>query len=298
MRVLTIRDPDEPAGYDFVLQWLRKQPDMTVDSVSVLDPFATMSSYDVVVPWLQDPCDSRPVWARALAIEASCARRGIPMINRPSLLPHARKSRTAAILRRHVPNVRVPFIVSFAEAQRSSVPAFLREDGLHAVDLFRIDTREQLLSEDVRARAAAMAEPVIVELIETAVAGVYTKFRYVVAGDTGIPLHVQCSTDWVTRGSGRLFTPTAIKLEQTFVALSAGCCPDLHIAAKALGFDFCAFDFSYDNNSTPVVWEVNPLPLLHHVNRMKGDLDLEYRNTATTRALEALATLIRSRCRR
>lgn len=296
-KILVIRDPLEPFEYEVVWDHLRKyHPDLQLTWQSLNDPIPDLAGVDLVASWLQDPCDNNPdIFGRACALEAMCDAVGVPIVNRPSVLPRSRKSVTAQLLRESGLNLRVPDMQLLCPGVPCTLPLpyFVRQDASHAGVLFRADTLEDASTSVFVDRIAKMREPVAVEYIETAREGIYWKYRYTVAGAVGVPLHLQLSTAWVTRGEDRLFTDEAVAAERHYVGQPANCMPALNAAARVLGFEFCAFDYTHDCDGRLTVWEVNPLPHLHLIGRA----DRDYRDDATRRTLDAVADLYRTRAR-
>lgn len=293
-KILVIRDPLEPFEYEVVWDHLHKHhPDLRLTWQSLNDPIPDLSGVDLVASWLQDPCDINPsIFGRACALEAMCDEAGVPIINRPSMLPRSRKSVTAQLLRESGLDLRVPGMQLLRPGVLCtlSLPYFVRQDASHAGVLFRADTPEDASTSVFLERIAKMQEPVAIEYIETAREGVYWKYRYVVAGDVGVPLHLQLSTNWITRGEDRLFTDEAVESERHYVGQPDSCMPVLNAAARVLGFEFCAFDYTHDCDGRLTVWEVNPLPHF----RLIGNELRRYRDAATRRAFDAIANLYRT----
>jgi hypothetical protein len=130
--------------------------------------------------------------------------------------------------------------------------------------------------------------PVAIELVDLADARdrLYRKYRYLVAGDRGVPHHVQASATWVTRGRDRVVTDATRAGELDYIES-----PSLHHdrfqrARHALGLDVVAFDYAIDADGEPVVWEANPYPFLQFSRR-----GLAYRNDALHRSIAILVAL-------
>ena len=311
MRILGFRDPHRPLFFDVLIHHLNAAPDIEVHSRSLLDPLPSdLSGFDLCVFWLLDPCDNRSdVWIRAQHAASKCADAGLPVFQHPDSLPNGRKSTFSRMMKRSGLPLRVarvfPIDDSIDEFLKDfyglPFPIFVRENDLHSGELLRFDTPEQ--ARDARQEIEKIRVPVVVEYIETAQGGLYHKFRYVVAGDHGIPLHLQITPNWVTRGEDRLYTDAAMEAERIYCSESPAQGGNVLVeATRVLGLDFCAYDYTFDHDGEMVVWEVNPAPMLHHIQRyydLDGrKLDLEYRNVATGRALNALVQAYRDHARR
>ncbi len=82
-------------------------------------------------------------------------------------------------------------------------------------------------------------------------------------GDEGIPGSLMVSSSWEVRDNDDRITNEAIIAEE--IAYFRGEDPNHQIlqeARKALGFDFMAFDYSYDQEGQLIVWEPNPFPVV------------------------------------
>lgn len=298
-RFLVVRDPRSPFVYDLLLHWLAAYfPD--VRAAFELHPLPCRirdwSRYALHVPWLQDPVQatSPALYRAANRLAAQCDRHDVPVINRVDRLANAGKSAAASVIA--ATGLRTPKmarIESVAEFRRSRLgvplPLFVREDWGHGGALLRADT-------DAEARALpieSLRRPVAVELVDVRDPrdGLYRKYRYVVAGDVGIPQTLHVSPDWVTRGDAILSTPAlrtdALRDEE--LAYTRRQEPDHErfvAAARALGLDFVAFDYGVDRAGATVVWEANPYPFLHFIAG-RG----HYRAASTTRVLAAMTKL-------
>lgn len=298
MNVLILRDAVWPTFWRHIEGRLRTEyKDLQLTIRNLLDPLPDLATFNLLVFWLFDPLDDRPdIAGRADAAARRAQAAGLPVFQHPAGLRSGRKSvfaerlagwqggRIARVSR----DVRVPL----------PLPFFVREDAQHACDVVRFDT-----AADVEARFDETCErcrnPLLVEYIETGLGGVYSKFRYVVAGDRGCRLHVQTANTWYVHGAQRVTNGYTLGLERAYLWTERRI-PELHDAAKMLGLDFCAFDYALDENDRIVLWEANPAPTIHFLaNTTKiidgQSFDLEYRNVATRRAIDALATAWRAR---
>jgi hypothetical protein len=136
---------------------------------------------------------------------------------------------------------------------------------------------------------------VVIELIDLPDAqdGLYRKYRYVVAGDFGVPHHLQASTDWITRGEKRVINETTRGQEMAYIEEACPHHDAFQRAREGLGLDFLAFDYSLDARGMPVVWEANPYPYLHFSRR-----ELTYRNEAMHRTMAILVAFYFQRAHR
>jgi hypothetical protein len=210
----------------------------------------------------------------------------MPVVNRPERLSRAGKFEGARLMAE--PGLRTPRVARISDFEifkkdflGFSFPFFVRDDCGHGGKIIRADTASE-------ARAIALntfKEPVAIELIDLPDAhdGFYRKYRYVVAGDFGVPHHLQVSAEWITRGGNRVFNETTRAEELAYIEAPCPHHDAFQRARKALGLDFIAFDYSLDQTGTPVVWEANPYPYLHFSRK-----ELKYRNDAMHRTMAIL----------
>lgn len=193
------------------------------------------------------------------------------------------------------------------ESLDRSKPWIVRENSDHTVPMYMVPGGKGIddLPPAIRDAARAIKDPVHTEFIDTSTPGrngarIYRKYRYVVADGVGVPLHVQISHDWVTRGAGRIFAPWVVEEERAYVEQPDNCVPDLNELARALGLDYAGFDYGIDSDGRMVVWEVNQSPVLHLVkpqSRAARGIDQGYRNVATMRVVNAVIDAYRRRAR-
>ncbi len=120
--------------------------------------------------------------------------------------------------------------------------------------------------------------------------GFYRKYRYVAAGDTGVPLHLHVKDHWFVKGANQLYSE---EIRNEDVAYISGPDPNheaLQRARRALKLDFVAFDYSYDRAGRLVVWEANPYPYFHFIGGRRA-----YRSPAVERAFAAILKLYHER---
>lgn len=242
----------------------------------------------LLVPWLQDPVEnwSRRTYRQALALTARCDAQGIPVLNRVEHLARAGKCQGAEIIGAtglRTPKVRrIADVKSFrADFLGLPFPFFVREELGHGSDMLRVNTAAEARALSLR----PFQKPLAVELIDLPDPrdGLYRKYRYVVAGDFGVPHHLQASPDWVTRGADRVSNATTRAEELAYIESPCPHHDAFQKARRALRLDFVAFDYSLDGDGNPVVWEANPYPTLKFSYR-----GLVYRNESLHRTLVIL----------
>lgn len=292
-RFLVVRHSSLPGFFDPFLAWLeaevpevRRRFELRLLPCRVRD----WSPYALHVPWLQDPVQawSRRAYALALALGEACDSRGIPIVNRVDKLPNAAKSEAARRIRQaglRTPRMaRIEDVSAFRETLLGiPLPLFVREDWGHGGPIFRVDRPRDV----EKIPFHLLTRPVAIEIVDVrSPDGLYRKYRYLAAGDAGIPQQLHVSTSWVTRGSRNPFSE-ALRDEE--VAHIEG--PDPHHGAfeqarKALGLDFVAFDYGLDSSGGIVVWEANPFPYIQVPRGRRG-----HRAPAVERAFAGMARL-------
>jgi hypothetical protein len=246
--------------------------------------------YGAMVPWLQDPVQhwSPECYAQTLALQQQCDARQIPVLNRVERLAHAGKARGAELMQSV--GLRVPRMALITDPQEFRetllgvpLPLFVREDWGHRGPVFEIRTMAQAQQIPFE----QLQRPVAIEWINTAgFDGLYRKHRYFAAGDIGISHHLQCSTEWLTRGDNRVITPSTRVLELDYVARADRDHALFQRARRALGLDMVAFDYGRLPDGSPVVWEANPFPFIQFSTG-----SLKYRNNALHRSIAAVFRL-------
>ena len=247
--------------------------------------------YALHLPWLQDPVEdwSDRAARRARRVEAECDRRGIPVVNRVDRLPNAAKLEGARRIGesgfRTARTIPIRDVAAFRAGCLGLDPPFIvREDWGHGRLIRLVETGDQLRSLDL----SRYARPIAVEFIDVRSPGdgLVRKYRYVVAGDTSLPLSMHICESWRTRGKEHLLRSDLIEEESAYAARPVEHAVRFLRAREALGLDFVAFDYAFDRDGKPVVWEANPYPTVR-LSTGRG----AYRLPAAVRALAALTRL-------
>ena len=138
-------------------------------------------------------------------------------------------------------------------------PFLIREDWVHGSKSYLIQNRDEL----DRVPFDEFIAPIGVEFIDTKDEdGLYRKYRYFAIADVGIPGPLMLSHAWEVRNNQRVLAEKQMAEE---IAYFSGEDPNhqkLQLARKALGFDYMAFDYSYDREGNIVVWEPNPFAVI------------------------------------
>jgi hypothetical protein len=296
-----VRDPEyEPLFYDVYLNWLalyfadlRPLFELRTFPCRIRD----WSRYALHIPWLQDPVQawSHSTYQVANALAAECDRHGVPVVNRVDRLVNAAKSTGAELIAtsglRTARMARIDDVEKFRETRLGiPLPLFVREDWGHWGRMVRADTEPEVRDLPL----GGFVRPVAVELIDvrTRDDGLFRKYRYVVAGDVGVPQTLHVSRDWCVRGdiSQAVFDDDIRQEEVDYTNRPEPHHAQFVAACQALQLDFVAFDYSVDAGGQPVVWEANPHPVFHFSGGRR-----RYRGIPTSRALAAKTCLYLSR---
>ena len=297
-RILVTRMPTwggRAHPYDVVLTWIAENfPDYAGLFQVEKMPYAFRPDGDFALhtAWIQDPVQnwSMQVYEQLMLIAGACDARGIPIINRVDRLVNATKSAGARLMREAgIRTPRIAPIRNYKEFRKTllgiPLPLFVRDDWGHQGEMLRADTHEEAAALPVE----RFRRPVAVELIELPGKsdGLYRKYRYIAAGDIGIPHHVQISAEWVTRGDNRVKLDLAREEELAYIAGPDPNHAVLQRARHALGLDFLAIDYAYGYDGEIVIWEANPYPYVHFSTRV-----LAYRNPAMHRTMAAILKML------
>ena len=299
-RFLVVHHPGVAFPYAVLLHWLTLYfPEVRArfELHTLPTRVGGWSQYALHIPWLRDPVQdwSRMCYRFANRIAAQCDHRDIPVINRVDRLQNATKSTGAGLIASvGFTTPRMARIDNPDEFHRTRLglrlPILVREDWGHGGPMLRADSDAEVRALPLR----TFRRPVAAELVDVRSAsdGLYRKYRYVVAGDTGVRQSLHISQHWEVRGAPeRTVYTDALRDEE--IAYTSAPEPEharFVAATKALGLDFVAFDYSLDPDGRSVVWEANPFPLLHFLGGRR-----RYRVVPTARVLAAVTKLYLTR---
>jgi hypothetical protein len=266
-RILVVRQPDHQATYNnYYLYWISQNvPEARplFETHYLPCEISDWSRYALFLPWLQDPLKERfpAVYAQAKPLEEQCQKHGIPIINPIDNLSNSIKSIAAEKIRSVGIRTAKTIPVTDPEAFKRdcaglTAPFFIREDCVHGSSTFFVKTMDDVKNIPFENYKA----PIAVEFIDTQSAdGMYRKYRYFAIGDEGIPGPLMISSSWEVRDNrNRVLNDALIAEELAYISGEDANHAILQKARKALGFDFMAFDYSYDANGEMIVWEPNP----------------------------------------
>jgi len=267
-RILVVRQSDHQSTYnDYFLYWIsQKVPEAAqLFELHYLPCEITKwDRYALFLPWLQDPLKQRfpHIYQQAKQLEAQCQEHNVSIINPVDVLSNSIKSVAAGLIRsagiRTAQTVPITDVEAFKKTLGGlSTPFFIREDWVHGSKTFFVQNPEDVQNIPFDKFIA----PIAVEFIDTkSEDGLYRKYRYFAFGDEGIPGPLMLSQSWEVRDNKHRVLNIAEE-----IAYFSGEDPNhqmLQQARKALGFDFMAFDYSYDSQGNIVVWEPNPFPVI------------------------------------
>jgi hypothetical protein len=281
------------AFYDVILEWTRQHhpslsPLFRVRSLPC--PLVRLDDVAVYHPWLQDPIQmwSRHAYLLADRLAEKCDARGIPVINRVDRHINATKSVGARLIAEAgLRTPRMAAIVDRAEFDETlygiGLPLFVRDDWGHQGAMLRADTMEEARRLDL----SQFKRPIAVELIDApSPDGHYRKYRYVAAGDVGIPHHLLITNHWIARGNLRDLNEATQAEELAYCDAPDANHAALQTARRALGLDFLAIDYGYDRDGRIIIWEANPYPYFHYTTGK-----LTFRNYVMHRTMAAIVKM-------
>lgn len=300
--LLITRHPRKyPTLYAVVLDWMRGACPELLDRFEFrLLPFSPVAPADYLlhIPWLQDPVEqwSPEAYRDAVRLTDVLDQAGVPTVNRVDRLRNAGKAKGAELI--GSVGIRTPraALITNTEEFKDSLfgiepPLLVREDWGHSsADALR--TGKVVYCGDRRAaqRVAlrGFARPVAMEFIDTRTAtdGLYRKYRYVAAGDIGVPHHLHVQEHWFVKGADQLYSASIRDEDASYLGRPDPNHELLQKARRALGLDFVAFDYSYDRDGRLVVWEANPSPYFHFIGGRRA-----YRTPAVERTFAAMLAL-------
>ncbi|OUL21685.1 hypothetical protein BV372_31390 [Nostoc sp. T09] len=270
-RILVVRQRDHQSTYnDYFLYWVRQNVPEAAHLFEVhYLPYeiTNWDKYALFLPWLQDPLKERfpHIYQYVKEIEAQCHLHNIPIVNPVDNLSNSIKSIASKLISnvgiRTAKTIPITDIENFKKTQGGlSTPFFIREDWVHGSDIFFIEHLQEIENVPFDKFIA----PIAVEFLDTkGEDGLYRKYRYFAMGDEGIPGPLMVSKSWEVRDNDNRVTNESIIAEE--IAYFSGEDPNhykLQQARKILGFDFMAFDYSYDQRGNLMVWEPNPFPVI------------------------------------
>ena len=270
-KLLVVRHPAKHASMfrDFY-RWVRLHvPELHSRMEFRHIPFKPKSfgPYGAVVFWINDTLDrwSPNGYRQACELLQACRDSGVACINPIDQIHNAGKLTGGDLMRttgvRTPICKRVPNDWRLKPEQRDieqfnlSFPVLLREQRGHGCPSLYLESQH-----DLRAADLNFTEPIVVEFIDTKspADGRFRKYRYVVAGDVGVPRHLITDEQWDVRPFRRVDDANAHREEATVVSQSVAEHRKFQMAKRAIGMDVVGFDYSYTREGELVIWEANP----------------------------------------
>ena len=285
-----------PHFHDYFLNWMaEKIPSVRTLFEQRLLPCYRIdwSQYSVCAPWLQDPAEDwlpRGSWKRLQKIQQQCERQGIPVINPSQHLANATKSAGARIMAEL--GVRVPRAVPIQDSrlfcphkQGLRFPLIIREDRKHSAPTCLVQHERELR----QVPWGRFACPVAAEFIDVQDPkdGLYRKYRYLAAGNYGVPRHLIVSRHWEVRAGQREHNSQTQHEEMCYLQQQDVNHETFQRVRQALELDLVALDYSYTRDGKLVVWEANPYPNLSYPTGR----DTEYTKPYVERSFAAIAAM-------
>ncbi len=267
-RILVMRHTDQLPDYnDDLLAWLWRTAPPAAGLFELRrvgfvprDP----GRYALFLPWLQDPLREEypEEHGQARRVEDAILGAGGSVVNPVDQLSNSIKSVASARLRAAgVPMPKVaPLADSRALPEGFAFPVIAREDRHHGGPMHLCHDEQELANVPWQ----ALRNPVVVEYRDVRSAdGLFRKWRYVVAGESGAPRHLVISRRWVVKAQRRVDDDAVIREELAYTALREDPHQGVLVrAAKTLGLDVVAFDYACTQNGELVVFEPNPFATL------------------------------------
>lgn len=247
------------------------------------------SRYRLYVPWFQDPAVewmTPTTYARALELEAECKARGIAIIN--ALARTTNCIRSVASARLAAAGIRTPRVVPIADVQQFrsdsdglDFPFIVRDDSGHGRAVVLVEQRSDL----DKIQFDRMRRPIAVEWVDVSAAdGLFRKCRFVVAGRVGVRRHLIVSRNWEVRAAKRVASAATRVEELDYLEAPAAEHELLERARRCLELDWAAFDYSFDAQGEPIIWETNSYPDLSFPPRP----EFKYTHPYVDRSLAAM----------
>ncbi len=297
-RILVVRQSNHQSTYNnYFLYWVSQnypEASQLFEVHYLPHKIENWDSYALFIPWLQDPLKERfpEVYKQAKELELKCQENNIPIINPIDKLSNSIKSIAAETIRSVGIRTAKTILISNPETFKEtlgglSIPFFIREDCVHGSKTFLIKHPDDLQNVPFE----SLSQPIAVEFIDTqSEDGLYRKYRYFAMGDEGIPGPLMVSNSWEVRDNkSRVINESIIAEEISYFSGNDPNHDILQKARKALGFDYMAFDYSYDSEGKLIVWEPNPFAVIW--GSTDNDPSKEYQLSSMDRIFTGLLNL-------
>ena len=306
-RILVTRHPAKHASMfrDF-WEWAVQQVPELVSRMEFQHlpfSFATTNHerFSAHVSWINDTLDlwSPSGYRNACRLVNQCRYHEIKCINSIDRIANVGKSRGAELMRNA--GVRTPIAISLVgkssvtadelQAAGFSIPCLIREERGHGRMSEFVADADQLARVDL----SKFHLPIAVEFIDTRdpIDGLYRKYRYISAGEVGVPRHLITDQQWDVRPHRRVKQAEVLEQEAEYIRKPDPNHDRLQAARDALGMDLVGFDYSFTPDGELVIWEANPYLDMNAPKHVSND----QLGDAITRTFAAVAHLyLRSAC--
>jgi hypothetical protein len=283
-----------PYFHEYLLEWLAgSAPDARRRFELQLLPGCSsdLSQVAAFAAWLQDPAeDWLPPgdWRHVRSLEARCRAKNIPVINPVARLSCAVKSAGGRLIAET--GVRTPRIWPIDRGKLDVLhelpfPLLIREDRHHGCRGQLIECASQL----GRINWSKFRHPIAAEFVDVRdpIDGLVRKYRYVAAGELGVPRHLIVSRHWEVRARERVQNNQTEDEELAYLTKPDPNHETLQAIRRKMGLHLVAFDYSYDTQGELVVWEANPYANLTY----PAGRQLEYTRPFVERSFAAIAAM-------
>jgi hypothetical protein len=270
-RILVVRHGGQkPHVHHYYLNWLAQEfPEVRSLFELRLLPCKVQdwSRYRLYILWFADFASdwmAPATYARALALEAECRSRGIPVINSIAQTPNCIRSVAAARLAAE--GIRTPQVTPIFNPQQFrsdlcglNLPLIVRDDCGHGKEIVLVEQP----SDFEKIPFDRMRRPIAVEWFDVSAAdGLFRKCRFVVAGAVGVRRHLIVSRHWEVRSARRVASTATRQEELDYLQTPPHERELFDRARRCLDLQWAAFDYSFDSQGEPIIWETNPYPVL------------------------------------
>jgi hypothetical protein len=256
--------------YAHFLRWIAREfPDLRrrIELTTLPCRIRDWSPYGAMTTWLSEVTLARREGIRrqVLEVERRCQEHNIAVINPVAGVLNATKADCARILRSI--GIRTPQTELIEDVDRFKKdlaglkpPILVRSNLGHGgkLPMYLIESADDVH----RFPIEKLRNPIAAEFIDTRSPqdGFYRKYRYHMSGSIGVSSTKPISRHWEVRGRHRVITEANVAEERRYTSAPDPNHELFQEAAKALGLQMLAFDYSYDRDGRVVVWEVNTLP--------------------------------------
>lgn len=220
---------------------------------------ADLSEFDAVLSWPYG-LREKGFFRNSKEFEQVCMDAGIPVVNSFRAY-NTRHSRALYLWRKNnIPCASYQHIKSFEDIT-FDYPLILRTDGVHrGRNMYLCFNPSEARAVIERSHAETEFPPVdlAIQFIETVSPdGYYRKWRSHVIGDRIVPRQMSLSRNWMIHLDASSWSALAIEEDRKFIAEGESQAELVIRAAKVLGSDIIALDYSKLRDGSYIFWEGN-----------------------------------------